>query len=292
MFDLATAASDYKLIMIELTDRCNLNCSYCYRSKLNISGSLLSKEQFEQILDRIDKDAAILLCGMGEQFVHPEIYDFIAIAKERSVQLVSNGTILLDVERLFKSDNVQCITFSVDGPDEETMKQSCKGYKAEVLIKNLENMDKAKRCQVAINFVLGKDNLDTLVEMVDFAARYNVQALNFLLPTSDPKWVRDNLTVISCKLGEAMKHAADKAVSINLPDTMYCQYNGHIVPFISLKGYVRPCCSHDKGVSVVGNVLKSNMQDVLKSDAWTAFKNGNYCESCSMNKFKFKHLDL
>lgn len=287
MFDLAIAASKYNLIMIELTDRCNLDCSYCYRSKMNLTGTYLSEDKFKSILDSIDKQAAILLCGMGEQFVHPRIYDFLGIAKDRSIQLVSNGTIPIDTAKLFKYNNIQSITFSVDGPDEETMKLSCKGYRTHVLLQNLESMARAKQCQVAINFVLGEGNLDTLVKMVDFAAQHEVQALNFLLPTSNQKWVRDNFGLIADKLREAQDYAAGKGVEVNLPDTMYCQYNGYIVPYISLKGYVRPCCSHDKGVSVVGNIFSSSMQEILSSAAWDSFKRVNHCDNCSMNKFKF-----
>jgi len=293
MLDLSEAASDYDLIMIELTDCCNLDCEYCYRSKLKLKGKLISEEEFLYAVSTIKKNAAILLCGMGEQFVHPKIYDYIDILKDRSVQLVSNGTIKIDVNHLFAHNNIQSITFSVNGPTEKVMKQSCSGYKTDVLLSNLRDIHEADKCPMAINMVIGDSNIHLLKEMVDFCQDNHVGSLNLLLPTSNLLWVKNNLNEIAGVLEDVCRYVSEeeKNIQVNLPDTMYCQYNSHIVPYISAGGYVRPCCSHDKGVNVIGSIKTGDMASIIQSSKWESFVKNTDCSKCSMNRFQFPGIE-
>lgn len=293
MLDLTEAASDYDLIMIELTDCCNLDCEYCYRSKLNLKGKLISEEEFLYAVSTIKKNAGILLCGMGEQFVHPKIYDYIGILKERRVQLVSNGTIKIDVNRLFEHNNIQSITFSVNGPTEKVMKVSCAAYKTDILLSNLRDIHNVNKCPMAINLVIGDSNVHLLKEMVDFCQDNHVGSLNLLLPTSNPGWVKNNIDEITGVLEDVCRYVTveEKNVQVNLPDTMYCQYNSHIVPYISVNGCVRPCCSHDKGVNVIGSIKTGDMASIIQSSKWESFTRNTDCSKCSMNRFQFPGIE-
>lgn len=289
MSDLSKTAIDYNLIMIELTNGCNLDCEYCYRSRLKLKGKMLTQEELLFRLGRIKEDTAILFCGMGEQLTHPQFYNFLKLAGNHRIQLVTNGTIRIDMDRLTQVKNVQSITFSVDGHDEETAQKACSRYRFDILTSNLEKLQEQKDIQIAINFVISKDNMHYLFEMADFCNQYQVSALNLLLPTTDLKWVNNNYDRIHELLSELRKYVEEKnyAMFVNLPDTMFCMYNGSITPYISVEGYVRPCCSHDRGVRVVGQIQKNSMEEIMNDTPWKTFINEFDCNKCSMNQVHF-----
>ena len=125
--------------------------------------------------------------------------------------------------------------------------------------------------------------------MADFCNQYKVSALNLLLPTTDLKWVNDNYDRIHKKLYELKKYVEDNKYEmvVNMPDTMFCMYNGFVTPYISVEGYVRPCCSHDRGVRVVGQIQKNNMEEIMNGALWKTFVNEFDCNKCSMNQVHF-----
>ena len=289
MSELSKTATDYNLIMIELTNCCNLDCEYCYRSRMNLKGRMLTGEELLFRLERIKEGVPILFCGMGEQITHPQFYELLKLASGHQIQLVTNGTIDIDVERLIALNNVYSITISVDGPDAATASKSCSHYKFDVLTRNLERLSRQKSILTAINFVLSKDNMDAVFSMADFSYKYNVSALNLLLPTTDMKWVRENYDRIYELLAKLKKYVTEQNYNlfIGMPDTMFCMFKGKITPYISVEGYVRPCCSHDRGVNVVGRIQKNTMDEIMKGKAWKAFIDEFDCNRCSMNQFHF-----
>lgn len=74
---------------IGLTNECNLACPHCYRPTL--TRQRLSIPEVEMILDNLDVGSVNL--GVGENGVHPEYRDMLALFRDRSVKtaITSNG---------------------------------------------------------------------------------------------------------------------------------------------------------------------------------------------------------
>nr|MDP9480557.1 radical SAM protein [Actinomycetota bacterium] len=74
---------------IGLTNECNLACAHCYRPTLE--RQRLSVGEVEQILDNLDVGSVNL--GVGENGVHPEYREMLAVFRERGVKtaITSNG---------------------------------------------------------------------------------------------------------------------------------------------------------------------------------------------------------
>ncbi|MBA2693165.1 MAG: radical SAM protein [Rubrobacter sp.] len=74
---------------IGLTNECNLACPHCYRPTL--TQQRLSVPEVETILDNLDVGSVNL--GVGENGVHPEYRDMLALFRERNVKtaITSNG---------------------------------------------------------------------------------------------------------------------------------------------------------------------------------------------------------
>ena len=86
----------YKLIYVDITAECNMNCPLCYQ-KGNEMRDVVTPEYFEEVCKRLSKRAFIRFIG-GEPTVSPYLFDFIDIAKKyRHIPtIVTNGLKLLD----------------------------------------------------------------------------------------------------------------------------------------------------------------------------------------------------
>lgn len=85
----------FKKIYIEITNRCNLSCSFCHRS--DRAKALMPTEEFGSILRRIEGHTDHLaLHVLGEPLLHPELDEILALCQEHSlrVNLTTNGTLL------------------------------------------------------------------------------------------------------------------------------------------------------------------------------------------------------
>lgn len=102
--------------VLELTDKCNLNCIHCYRvgskkKKLNLS-------EIKLILDDLCDLACVeLVLTGGEIFAHSDIFDIIDYADKLdfSVVILTNGTILdnKDIDKLVDYPSVGCVQISL-----------------------------------------------------------------------------------------------------------------------------------------------------------------------------------
>lgn len=82
----------FKKIYIEITNKCNLNCSFC--SKIEKQKKSMTIDEFEYILGQISsKTDYIYLHVKGEPLLHPNVIDFIKLAEKYNVKvnLTTNG---------------------------------------------------------------------------------------------------------------------------------------------------------------------------------------------------------
>ena len=70
----------YNKVYIEITNICNMNCSFCHGHKRG--ARQMSKEEFALILDKLaDKTKYIYYQLMGEPLTHPLLPEFVKLAK-------------------------------------------------------------------------------------------------------------------------------------------------------------------------------------------------------------------
>lgn len=85
----------YRILYIDITHRCNMNCNYCYNPLTTIPD--ITKQYFEEVCSKIPKTSEIRILG-GEPTIHPQIFDFIDITRKyRHIpSVVSNGKMYAD----------------------------------------------------------------------------------------------------------------------------------------------------------------------------------------------------
>lgn len=114
-----------QIASVEITERCNLECIYCYGEFKRDKGVFLNIDQIKLLFDDLSKTGvmAIELTG-GEPLLHPNFKEIleIAINKFEKINILSNGVLFnnetINVIRKYK--NKIAIQISIDGCSEET----------------------------------------------------------------------------------------------------------------------------------------------------------------------------
>ena len=107
---------------IEITTRCNLQCTYCARTLRDPAAGDMAVDTFTSVLGLLPHAYRITLVGLGETLMHPNVVDIVAHAASigRRVALVTNGMLLdEDLSRELLKAGLESIAFSLDGATQE-----------------------------------------------------------------------------------------------------------------------------------------------------------------------------
>lgn len=269
----------YKRIYIEITNNCNLNCSFC--SKVLKPRRNMTLNEFEIVLNKIKGFTDyIYLHVKGEPLVHKDIIEFINKANDYNlkVNLTTNGT-LFDkyAQELGKCKNLNKINFSLH----------CEHNKPNYLEYIFENIKYLPDTTVIYRLWTMKNNeLDNnSQEIVDKIKEY------YNLSTETVNKIKnENNIKISSRI------FVDKDNEFTWPEINthkscgYCYgLNTHIA--ILVDGTVVPCCLDSNGVINLGNIYKDNLEDIINSDRYQnllkSFRDRKPCEElCKSCVFK------
>ena len=103
----------FKRIYIEITNFCNLNCSFCAKSTRN--KQFMSKDNFEHIIKQISNYTDyVYLHVLGEPLLHPELDEILSICEKfnLNVNITTNGTLLLSKLEILKKHKVRQFNIS------------------------------------------------------------------------------------------------------------------------------------------------------------------------------------
>ncbi len=168
------------LLVVEITDRCNLNCKYCYDelSFKKRKNQDISFEDFSLIVDEAKEIGVfdINLSG-GEPFIHKDILKFIEIIQlaDIGISIVSNGTLITKkmAKALYKLNVIHLMQISFDGhiPNihNKTRQLYNKTYQG---FMNLVEEAGDKAYSPSIGIVINKHNFLNIHEIIYFFSEY------------------------------------------------------------------------------------------------------------------------
>ena len=85
----------YNKVYIEITNICNMNCSFCHGHKR--APKQMTESEFSYVLDKISGQTEFIYYHlMGEPLTHPNLLKFLRLAGERGFKsiITTNGTLL------------------------------------------------------------------------------------------------------------------------------------------------------------------------------------------------------
>jgi len=250
----------YSKVYVEITNICNMNCSFCHGHKRE--KRIMSADEFNIILDKLNgKTQFIYYHLMGEPLINPELPFFIKIANRRGFKsiITTNGTLLEKHGAELIASGVHKVSISVHSFESGDLTE----YLTEV-VKFAECASKAGIIVVLRLWNKGYDN------------GLNDKVFRFLKDNIEGEWVENTRGVrihdkLHLEWGERFEwpdlNIPERSNSINcygLKDHFGILCDGTIVP----------CCMDSDGVINLGNIFRDELDEVLNSPRAKAMVDG------------------
>lgn len=150
-------------INIVCTEKCNLECIYCYRKYRRKCEKRTDPKHIQEELSRINNMgiSEVILTG-GEPLLYPDILNLIHMFRDKTVTILTNGIIPIK-----ESDDVDEIVISVDGSEEDMYSnRGISPLQYKVIHHNIANYLRDKK-RVSVHCVVTKHNIDSLISWIE-----------------------------------------------------------------------------------------------------------------------------
>lgn len=262
----------YSRVYVEITNICNRSCSFCPGTARPLRRMSLS--EFDTVTDRLQGVTEYLYYHvMGEPLTHPDLPDFIRLAKEKGFKsaITTNGTLLSKRGRELIEAGVYKVNISVHSFEDGEDSAAHGAY----LVDILDFADEASKNGVLT--VLRLWNLDGHGEAL---GGNNARTLDYLrqrFPDTDTTpWklsprgarMRDKLHL---EYGDRFEWPDREAEDRG--DKVFCYgLKDHFA--ILCDGRVVPCCLDREGVITLGNIFETPVEEILESPRAKATREG------------------
>jgi len=262
----------FKKIYLEITNRCNLSCSFCPQS--GRAKACMSPAAFRAILGKLAGHTEHLaLHVLGEPLLHPELDEILALCQEHSlkVNLTTNGTLLPQRQPLLlASPALRQVNISLHSFSEQGANPPLAGYLTGIFAFLQEAA--ATGLLISLRFwnlpaaADGSPNDPILKALADF----------FALP--EPLVTRltpgHGLTLAPrVFLSQNARFTWPHAPAPDLGDQGTCRgLRDHVA--ILVDGTVVPCCLDAEADIPLGNIHSQSFEEIINSPRATAIRTG------------------
>lgn len=273
----------YKKVYIEITNICNLNCSFC--SPIRKEKRFMEEKEFEHILKEISKVTKVIYLHVkGEPLLHPKIINFLQIAEKYNVNvnLTTNGILFPTlVEKLKDCKSLHKINFSLH------CEHSVRNYEEEIF-KKVEKL--SKKTVIIYRLWTLKDNKldEKSIKTVQKLERY----YNLSTETVEKLKTENNVKISSAIY-------VDKDNEFKWPEITSHKSCGYCHGLktqlaILVDGTVVPCCLDSNGIINLGNIFNESIEEIQKKERYKKLKKSfqdrkpceALCKSCTFKERK------
>ena len=271
---LSRETMKFKKIYIEITNICNLNCSFC--SKTNKKKQEMTVSEFEYILKKINKYTDYLYLHVkGEPLIHSHLDEILTLTKKynKKVCITTNGTLLKEkINILAKYDNIYQLNISLHSENNKT------NYLEDIFTA----VDNLKYPYISYRFWTLEDNkidertrkyLDKIKEKYQKKDLYNgIKLANRIYLSLEDKFIWPSID------------------DNNIKEKGFC-YGGKTHLAVLVDGTISICCLDSEGISNLGNIFEEEIEDILNSSKYQkiieGFNNRKvYLDICKHCKYK------
>lgn len=253
----------FQRIYIEITNICNLNCSFCMKNTR--SSYQMTRNEFNHILDEIKGHTEhVYLHVQGEPLLHPDLILFLndCYSKGFRVHLVTNGTLLKKYSSdMFNHPALAQLSISIHNNQIQIEDDNYLKIKHLIEVSNDLNLSLFLRL-----WSFKDDQLNKLLESLISPYTINYEGKRIK--------IKKNLFIDLDKQFEWP--------TLNQPFQSYegkCHSGTKMMAILS-NGNVSPCCLDANGLLTVGNIFKSSFNQILDNDRYIEFVNGFKKRQC------------
>ena len=260
----------YNKVYVEITNTCNMRCSFCHGHKR--APRQMSAGEFSRILDKLTGHTKYIYYHlMGEPLLHPQLPQFIRMAGERGYKsiITTNGTLLSRRQEELLAAGVHKVNISLhsfeNGTDEDHTNY----------IRGIADFAvRAAAAGTIVTFRLWNEGFDNGKN--DFALKVLRQCIpGDWAENSRGLRVREKIFI---ELGERFEWPDSNA---DVKGTRFYCYGLKDQFGILADGTVVPCCLDSDGVIALGNVFEKDLPAILHSKRATQMREGFQCGRAS-----------
>ncbi len=261
----------FKKAYIEISNICNLSCSFCPGTKR--APKMMNREEFEAVIKKVAPFSDYVYFHLlGEPPLHPNLSDFLKITEENNLKVIitTNGTLLKEKSEILLESKAHYKTVISLHSFEANQNQNFDDYINQCL-------DYAKTAEGKKIVVLrlwnngGDDKLNKgILEKIEgrFPAPWR--------DTRGGKQVGNNIYI---QFGDKFDWPDISAQ--NTSNTAFC-YGLRDQIGILCDGTVVPCCLDNNGEINLGNIFESDLNDIINLpralNIYNGFSNRHACE--------------
>lgn len=144
-------------ITLELTNKCNICCTFCPRKMMEKNLGFMDLALAKRLIDEIAEHLPVSLVPFfrGEPLLHPDWYEILRYAKAKGIgplQFTTNATLMdKDVARALIDLQLDFISFSLDTIDSELYQQTRRGSDYDRVHENIIYLLELKR-ELGVSF--------------------------------------------------------------------------------------------------------------------------------------------
>lgn len=252
----------FSKIYIEITNKCNMNCSFC--TKISRKDKVMTVEEFEMVVRDASKFTSLIALHVkGEPLLHPNLKEILSISEKYNlkVNITTNATLLLkQLDTILSFPSIRQINISLhsaeqSGIDEDVyitnifkaVDDICN--KTNIIISyrlwNLENLKNNKINQNILLKLGNKYNIENIIEKAQKNEFIELDRSVFLNQDIEFEWPDINREIIS-KTGKCY----------GLRNQIGILSNGDVVP----------CCLDADANIFLGNIFEQSLEEILTSN--------------------------
>jgi len=275
-------------IYIETSSKCNLSCSYCYRTRYSYASKNrhLSLRLFSKLINDLSckknalfgKDAPVMyLHGFGEPTLNPDLGRMIQAATDS--HLFSNIRFVSNLQAIKPSGYYQyfetgldLLYVSMDTVTQVDHKLKRKGTKSNNLLSVLSKIAIKYSNRLSIITVLSDQNISELTAIGELLSQLKISKWNIqLLNTGNGDFAIDAHLVTLLKK-DLKKLFKDIDISFEEESLFACKQPFNTLVINSM-GYFVPCCSMtNHEVKNFGNLLSEDVAQVWHGRRYLIFR--------------------
>ncbi|MBQ7031200.1 MAG: SPASM domain-containing protein [Bacilli bacterium] len=252
----------YKKVYLEITNNCNLNCSFCIKN--NRDKKFITMDEYKIVLDKLkDYTKYLYFHVSGEPLLHPNINDLINLASSNfQINITTNGYL---IKRIKDNHNIRQINISLHSFSNK-YNITLESYMEDIF----DVIDSLKKdTYFSLRFWVNNEFNSKIIEMIN--DRYNVNLeLQTGFKITDNVFVSVNKEFIWPDLNN--DYYNEDGTCYALKDHIGILVNGDVVP----------CCLDANGVIKLGNIYEDDLNEIINGDRYKkmleGFKNNKKCE--------------
>lgn len=284
-------------IQLNITNRCNFNCSFCSCKKRNKTQELT----YEQIMDVMKTGLgteAVTITGGGEPLMHPKINEIINGINSLGIEigLVTNGTLLHKLDTKSLNKLTWCRISSSDELDTQLARI---GMSIDDWFDKIENAVSRAKIDWAFSHVVTKPNINLIARIVEFANTHKFTHVRLVNDIFNADKLEKAKTMDKIKNELKLRKIDDSIVNYQKRDvwtkgTSKC-YISLLKPVLGADGYWYPCCGtqyalaepsydYEPTMRMTDKKLSEGLKDIIEHQKYF---NGSRCVKCYYSNYNY-----